>query len=368
MNPREEPFFMPHSDVFPFSALVGQDKMKLGLILNVIDPSIDGVLIRGERGTAKSTAVRGLARLLPEIAVVADCAVGCRPDRPSEFCPECAKRTEEGEELSVSSRKMRVVDLPVGATEDRVVGSLDMEKALTEGKMRFEPGILGRVNRGFLYVDEVNLLEDHIVDVLLDSAAMGVNRIEREGVSYAHPSRFVLVGTMNPEEGDLRPQLLDRFGLCVDVEGIRDPEMRVEVIRRRRDYEHDSLAFAARWREADAELAQAILDAESLLARVAVDDETLEVIAALSVDVGADGHRADLAMTKAVAALAALHGRTEVSDEDIRAAAGLVYPHRMKKSALEERILSEEEIVTSIRKSREEQAERRANPPKKKVI
>lgn len=361
---------MPDSNVFPFSALVGQEKMKLGLILNVIDPSIDGVLIRGERGTAKSTAVRALASLLPEIPVVADCPIGCRPDRVADLCPACRSRVEDAEELPVVRRKTRVVDLPVGATEDRVVGSLDMERALKSGEMRFEPGILGKVNRGILYVDEVNLLEDHLVDVLLDVAAMGVNRIEREGVSYAHPSRFVLVGTMNPEEGDLRPQLLDRFGLCVNVEGIRDPASRVEVIRRRREYERDPEAFRAAWKAADEALARAILDADTLLPRVAVDDETLEAIATLSVDVGADGHRADLAMMKAVAALAAFRGRTEVTDEDLRDAAALVYPHRMKKSPLEERILTEEEIVSSIRKAREQQAERRSlkDSGKKKLI
>jgi Mg-chelatase subunit ChlI len=262
---------------------------------------------------------------------------------------------------------MRVVELPVGSTEDRVVGSLDIENALKTGEKRFEPGVLGRVHRGFLYVDEVNLLEDHIVDVLLDAAAMGVNRVEREGVSFAHPSRFVLVGTMNPEEGDLRPQLLDRFGLCADVEGIRDPEQRVEVIRRRREYERSPEEFRQSWQQAENDLAERILQAERLLAKVAVDDETLETIAALSVDLGADGHRADLAMTKTVAALAAFRGRTEVSDDDIREAAALVYPHRMKKSPLEDRILTEEEIVTSVRKSREAQQERR-NAPKKKVI
>lgn len=359
---------MSRTDVFPFTAIVGQEKMKLGLILNVIDPTIDGVLIRGERGTAKSTAVRALAGLLPELMVVVDCSFGCSPFPGAQLCPSCRLRVEGGEKLPAEKRKMRVVELPVGATEDRVVGSLDMEKALKTGEMRFEAGILGRVHRGILYVDEVNLLEDHIVDVLLDSAAMGVNTIEREGVSYSHPSRFVLVGTMNPEEGDLRPQLLDRFGLCVEVEGIRDPLMRVEVVRRRREYEADPKAFKARWKEAEEELGARIAQAEKLAPRIAVDDDTLEVIAGLSVTLGVDGHRADLAMIKAVAALAAFNGRTEITDDDIRAAAALVYPHRLKKSPLEERILTQEELVNSIKKSREEQSERKALEKDKKKL
>ena len=230
---------MPHSEVYPFSALVGQEKMKLALILNVIDPTIDGVLIRGEKGTAKSTAVRALARLLPEIPVVADCPYHCHPTQQRGMCATCRQRLEAGDEWPVVVERMRVMDLPVGATEDRVVGSLDLEHALKAGQTRFEPGLLGRVNRGILYVDEVNLLEDHIVDVLLDAAAMGVNHVEREGVSYTHPSQFVLVGTMNPEEGDLRPQLLDRFGLCVNIEGIHDTEERVAVMERRSAFFRD---------------------------------------------------------------------------------------------------------------------------------
>ncbi|PLX43667.1 MAG: magnesium chelatase ATPase subunit I [Deltaproteobacteria bacterium] len=360
---------MDHSGVFPFSALVGQEKMKLGLILNVIDPTIDGVLIRGERGTAKSTAVRALARLLPERVVVEGCQVGCSPAKASMLCPECTKLLLAKGALPTVTRKMRVVDLPVGSTEDRVVGALDIEAALKTGTMEFIPGILGKANGGFLYVDEVNLLEDHIVDVLLDSAAMGINRIEREGVSYSHPARFVLVGTMNPEEGDLRPQLLDRFGLCVEVRGISDPELRVEVMRRRRAFERDPQRFSEEWTERDLELGAKIANAEKLLKHISVDDETLEVIAALSIDLGADGHRADMAMVKTVSALAAFKGRQNVTDEDIREAAELVYPHRMKKNPLEERILSEEEVVTSIKNSREKLKEKKSTRHgKKKAI
>ncbi|MDW7710159.1 MAG: ATP-binding protein [Deferrisomatales bacterium] len=357
---------MSHSTVFPFSALVGQEKMKTALILNVIDPSIDGVLIRGEKGTAKSTAVRALAQLLPDIPVVADCLFRCHPTRLRDMCASCRQRLEDGRERPVEMQRMRVRDLPVGATEDRVVGSLDIEQALKTGEKRFEMGLLAKVHRGILYVDEVNLLEDHIVDVLLDAAAMGVNYIEREGVSYTHPAHFVLVGTMNPEEGELRPQLLDRFGLCVEVTGIRDPALRVEVVRRRRAYEADPSGFRERWGAEEARLREAIVRAEKLLPQVHVDDDALEVIATLSVDLGVDGHRSDVALEKTVAALAAFRGRTEVTDADISEAAGLVYPHRMKKTPFEERILAQEEVVSSIRRTREAQEARRA-PGKKKL-
>ena len=357
---------MPHSQVFPFSALVDQEKMKLALVLNVIDPTIDGVLIRGEKGTAKSTAVRALAQLLPEIPVVADCPFGCHPEREQEMCAECRRRRAAGEAPPVERRKMQVLDLPVGATEDRVVGSLDIEHALQTGEKRFEPGLLARVNRGILYVDEVNLLEDHIVDVLLDVAAMGVNHIEREGVSFTHPSQFVLVGTMNPEEGELRPQLLDRFGLCVEVRGIRDPALRVEVIRRRQAYEADPQGFRARWASRDAGVRDAIVRAEGLLGKVRVADEDLEAIANLSVDLEVDGHRADLALIKTVRALAAFRGRTRVTDEDIAEAAFLVYPHRVRKNPFDDRVLSEEEVVTSIRRTRETQRARKGPHPRKK--
>jgi Mg-chelatase subunit ChlI len=339
--------------------------MKLALILNVIDPTIDGVLIRGEKGTAKSTAVRALAQLLPEIPVVADCPFRCHPTRPRDMCAACRLRAEEGHALPVESQRMRVLDLPVGATEDRVVGSLDIEQALKTGEKRFEMGLLAKVHRGILYVDEVNLLEDHIVDVLLDAAAMGVNHIEREGVSYTHPSHFVLVGTMNPEEGELRPQLLDRFGLCVDVTGIRDPSLRVEVLKRRRAYEADPAAFRRAWEPEDARLREAIVRAERLLPQVEAGDNVLQVIAALSVDLGVDGHRADVALGKTVAALAAFRGRTAVTDADIAEAAALVYPHRMKKTPFEERILSMEEVVASVRRTREAQEEQRGAAKKK---
>src|SRR5579864_1493606 len=217
---------------YPFTAIVGQEEMKLALVLNAINPSIGGVLIRGEKGTGKSTAVRALAKLLPDQQVVEGCRFGCHPDDPEDWCLDCRERARAGA-LPVTTRRMRVVELPINASEDRVVGTIDLEAALKEGSRRFEPGVLAEANRNILYVDEVNLLDDHLVDVLLDAAAMGVNVIEREGVSYSHPSRFILVGTMNPEEGELRPQLLDRFGLCVDVEGIRDLDQRVAIVEKR---------------------------------------------------------------------------------------------------------------------------------------
>ena len=225
--------------VYPFSAIVGQEKMKLALILNAIHPAIGGVLIRGEKGTGKSTAVRALARLLPELNVVADCIYRCDPDAPESMCPDCRDRLARGDVLPRARRRMRVVELPINASEDRVVGAIDIEAAIKSGERRFEPGVLAEANRNILYVDEVNLLDDHLVDVLLDAAAMGVNVVEREGISIWHPARFILVGTMNPEEGDLRPQLLDRFGLAVDVEGIKDISQRVEIVQRREEWDAD---------------------------------------------------------------------------------------------------------------------------------
>src|SRR5262245_12717590 len=231
--------------IYPFSALVGQERLKRALILNAINPRVGGVLIRGEKGTAKSTAVRGLARLLPEITVVSGCPYSCTPDQPAGLCATCMSRRESGEQLPILVRPTWLVELPVSASEDRVVGALDLEHALTEGQRRFEPGLLAQVNRGLLYVDEVNLLDDHLVDVLLDAAAMGTNTVEREGISVSHPARFILVGTMNPEEGELRPQLLDRFGLVVEITGIPEISGRVAVIERRMAYDADPASFSA---------------------------------------------------------------------------------------------------------------------------
>src|SRR5881409_201410 len=246
---------------FPFTAMVGQESMKLALILNAIVPTIGGVLIRGEKGTGKSTAVRALARLLPEHDVVEGCHFGCDPTDQDALCADCRARLKAAGTLPHHKRRMRVVELPINASEDRVVGTIDIEAALRSGAKRFEPGVLAEANRNILYVDEVNLLDDHIVDVLLDAAAMGVNVIEREGVSYSHPAGFILVGTMNPEEGELRPQLLDRFGLCVDVEGIRDIGQRVQIVERREEWESDAAAFSERFAAQDAEIGQRIAEA-----------------------------------------------------------------------------------------------------------
>jgi Mg-chelatase subunit ChlI len=316
---------------FPFSAIVGQEKLKMALLLNAVNPKVGGVLIRGEKGTAKSTAVRALSDLLPEIEVVRDCPIGCQRGWENQHCPFCLERKARGEELNTYRRRTRVVELPVGATEDRVLGTLDLEQAIQKGEKHFDPGILARANRGILYVDEVNLLEDHIVDVLLDAAAMGVNSVEREGVSFSHPAEFILVGTMNPEEGELRPQLLDRFGLCVMVEGIADLDQRLEVVKRRAAFEDDSEWFRQRWRESDLALAQQIGRARNLLPEVDLPDQMLRLIGQLAIEMKVDGHRADIVMMKTAKTLAAWRGRREVLPQDVREATDMALPHRMRR-------------------------------------
>ncbi len=317
--------------IYPFTAIVGQEKMKNALILNAINPKLGGVLIRGEKGTAKSTAVRSLAALLPDIEVVADCKFGCNPHSKAQMCQECINRIDSGEDLPIKKTKTRVIELPVGSTEDRVVGTLDLEHAIKKGEKRFEPGILAEANRGILYVDEVNLLDDHIVDILLDSAAMGVNVVEREGVSYSHPAEFILIGTMNPEEGELRPQLLDRFGLCVHIQGIADLDQRVEVVKRRASYEQDPAGFHEAWIEEDERLQQAIVRAKGLLEHVTISDDILYLIARIAIDMNVDGHRADIMMMKASKTLAAFNGRSEVLKEDVQKAADMALQHRMRR-------------------------------------
>ena len=316
---------------YPFTAIVGQERMKRALLLNAISPQIGGVLIRGERGTAKSTAARALAQLLPEIAVVADCPYACDPLDADALCDQCRERAQAGETLPVATRRTRFVNLPVSATEDRVVGTLDIERAIKHGERRFEPGVLALANRGLLYVDEVNLLDDHVVDLLLDSAAMGVNTVEREGVSFSHPARFILVGTMNPEEGDLRPQLLDRFSLCVDIEGIADRESRVQIVERRVAYEQDPEAFYESWRPREEALSRRITEARCLLPSVTYTRIDLYAIAALTSELQVDGHRADIVILKAALAQAAFDGRMAISEADILLAAELALPHRFKR-------------------------------------
>ena len=302
----------------------------MALVLNAINPSIGGVLIRGEKGTGKSTAVRALARLLPEQEVVAGCRFGDKPSDRESLCMDCQARLQAGETLVTTTRRMRVVELPINASEDRVVGTIDLEAALKEGSRRFEPGVLAEANRNILYVDEVNLLDDHIVDVLLDAAAMGVNVVEREGVSIVHPSRFILVGTMNPEEGELRPQLLDRFGLCVDVEGIRDLEQRVAIVEKRAAWEDDPTQFFADHRAAEDDVRDRIAEGISTFPEVTIPRGILQLIAELSIALEVDGHRADLVCSRAAQAEAAYEEVPEVGTEHIARVADMVYAHRVR--------------------------------------
>jgi len=322
--------------VYPFSAIVGQDALRLALVLVAIDPLIGGVLAMGDRGTAKSTAVRALARLLPPIPVVAGCPFRCDPGRPEEWCRLCQERDAQGEKLETEWQPIPVVDLPLGATEDRVVGSLDIEAALVRGETVFAPGLLARAHRGFLYIDEVNLLEDHLVDLLLDVAASGVNVVEREGISLTHPARFVLIGSGNPEEGDLRPQLLDRFGLFVPVATITDIPLRVEIVRRRDEFERHPRAFAARFAAAEADWRDRIVAARERLNSVDVPEAVLEAVAGLSAALGLAGHRGELTLLRAARAYAALAGREAVAVHDVAGLAPMALSHRLRRDPLEE--------------------------------
>ncbi|MCS6801752.1 MAG: putative cobaltochelatase [Chloroflexota bacterium] len=318
---------------YPFTAIVGQEPMRLALLLNAVDPAIGGVLIRGEKGTAKSTMARSLAALLPDQAVVEGCPFRCAPP---DLCAEHAARAARGEELPLVTRPVPVVELPNNTTEDRLAGTLDIEAALKRGEKRFQPGLLAAANRGILYVDEVNLLPDHLVDLLLDAAAMGVHTVEREGISFQHPARFILFGTMNPEEGELRPQLLDRFGLCVEVTGLREIDARVEVMTRRAAYDADPEAFCAQWRDAERRERERIVAARALLPEVVASPDILRRIAAIALAVGVDGHRADLVMLRTARALAAYEGRREVTADDVRRAAELALPHRLRRLPFDE--------------------------------
>ncbi len=330
--------------IYPFTAIVSQERMKRALILNAVDPRIGGVLIRGERGTAKSTAARALAELLPKVKVVRGCRFGCDPDRPHTWCTECRER----ETIEVELRPTPFVNLPVSATEDRVVGTLDIEKAIQKGERHFEPGVLAAANRGLLYIDEVNLLDDHVVDLLLDAAAMGVNIVEREGISFSHPARFILVGTMNPEEGDLRPQLLDRFALSVDIRGIRDPRDRVAIMERNIAFESDPEGFRERWLPQEQELSEQIEAARSLLRKVNYTKRDLLSIAALSASLNVDGHRSDLVILKTAIAHAAFEKRTALTDRDIALAAELALPHRLKHGPFSQQDVSFTELQERI--------------------
>ncbi len=334
--------------IYPFTAIVGQDRMRRALVLNAVDPRIGGVLIRGERGTAKSTAARALAALLPQVQVVAGCRFGCDPHKRGTWCTECRERFNNGGELPVEVRTTPFINLPVSATEDRVVGTLDIEAAIQKGERHFEPGVLAAANRGLLYIDEVNLLDDHVVDVLLDAAAMGMNIVEREGISFSHPSRFILVGTMNPEEGDLRPQLLDRFALSVEIYGIREARERVLIMQRNLGFEADPDGFAAEWQPREQELSQTIARARELVESVTYTSRDLLSIASLTSSLGVDGHRPDLVILKAARAQAAFEGRTRITERDIALAAELALPHRLKHTPFQQAAVGMEELAERI--------------------
>ncbi|MDX6223264.1 MAG: magnesium chelatase subunit, partial [Frankiales bacterium] len=339
---------------YPFTAVVGLEDLRLALLINAVSPAVGGVLVRGEKGTAKSTIVRALAGLLPPVSVVAGCRFSCDPAVPDPLCPDGPHEPELGESAGSMVRDARLVELPVGASEDRVAGSLDIERALAEGVKAFEPGLLADAHRGILYVDEVNLLHDHLVDLLLDAAALGTSYVEREGVSVRHASRFLLVGTMNPEEGELRPQLLDRFGLTVEVRASREPAERAEVVRRRLAYEADAEAFALRFAEDEAALAARIADARTRLASVTLSDDALREITTVCAAFDVDGLRADLVTARAAIALAAWAGRAEVTTEDVRQAVLLALPHRRRRTPFEEPGLDESRLDEALEQAKEQ--------------
>ncbi len=320
--------------VYPFTAIVGQEAMKTALLLNAVDPTIGGVLISGHKGTGKSTAVRGLVQILPDIEVVADCPFHCDPDSPADMCDACRSRYERGETLPLATISLPLVDLPLSATEDRIVGTLHVGDAIASGKIRFEPGLLAAANRGILYVDEVNLLDDHLVDILLDSAASGVNIVEREGISHTHPARFILVGTMNPEEGALRPQFLDRFGLFVAIKTIADEKDREKIVKRRAAWDSDPEKFYRHWQDAEQSIARRVMDARSHLKNVRSPDAMVTLSVRLAVEAGAQGHRAEIGILKTARTLAALLSQPEVTPHHIAEAALYVLPHRMTTTLL----------------------------------
>jgi Mg-chelatase subunit ChlI len=334
--------------------------MKMALILNAISPQIGGVLIRGERGTAKSTAARALAALLPEIDVFIDSPFNDDPNAPDTWSDWVKERKARHEELRTGKNRIRFVDLPVSATEDRVVGTLDIELAIKKGERHFEPGVLSAANRGLLYVDEVNLLDDHVVDLLLDSAAMGVNVVEREGISFSHPARFMFVGTMNPEEGDLRPQLLDRFALCVDIQSIADSSLRMEILERTLKFERDAEDFYREWQPKEKELAGKITHARQLLPNVIYTKRDLFTIAELMAEMKVDGHRGDIVILKTALAHAAFNNRERITKEDILIAAELALPHRLKRQPFQDTTVQFQELaerLEQVRQQADEQVE-----------
>ena len=340
---------------FPFTAIVGQTPMKRALLLNAINPRIGGVLVRGKKGTAKSTAVRSLAALLPVVPVVPGCAYSCQPGSPQEVCQWCQQAGRTG---GASARQVRIVDLPVGATEDRLVGSLDIEQAIKSGEKNFEPGLIAAAHRGILYIDEVNLLNDHLVDVLLDAAAMGRNYVEREGISVSHDAEFMLVGTMNPEEGDLRPQLLDRFGLAVEVDGVFQPEERREVVRRRMAFEAAPFDFMDSWSDAEQAERDRLLSSQQLLSEVIVSDDILELITDICAEYQVDGLRGDIVMYKTASTIAAYEGRTVVDVDDVREAALMALLHRQRRQPFQQPHLVTEQLDNMLEDFQNQQRDR----------
>ena len=321
--------------VFPFTAIVGQEEMKLALLLNVIDPKVGGVMIMGDRGTGKSTTIRALADLLPEIEVVADDPFNSHPSDPEMMSDVVRQQLEQQVEIPVAKKKVIMVDLPLGATEDRVCGTIDIEKALSEGVKAFEPGLLAKANRGILYVDEVNLLDDHLVDVLLDSAASGWNTVEREGISIRHPARFVLVGSGNPEEGELRPQLLDRFGMHAEIRTVKEPALRVQIVEQRSEFDSNPQQFLKKYQPEQAALQQKLINAQELLPSVQIDYDLRVKISEVCSELDVDGLRGDIVTNRAAKAIAAFEGRTEVTVDDIRRVMTLCLRHRLRKDPLE---------------------------------
>ena len=349
----------------PFTAIVGQDDMKFSLILNAINPRIGGVLIRGDKGTAKSTAVRALADLLENIQVVEDCPFNCDPGNPEDMCDLCFEKNQANRITGID-KKTPVIDLPLGATEDRVVGSLNVERAIKEGIKALEPGILAACNRGILYIDEVNLLDDHVADVLLDSAAMGVNIVEREGVSVAHPSKFILVGTMNPEEGEIRPQLLDRFGLQVSVVGIDDVDQRMQIAKMAEAFDADPDGFMEKSQESQSELKENISQARKILKKVNMSDDLLRSIASTCIDLGVKTHRAEIVITRTAKTIAAFDGRTEVNQEDVKKAMELALAHRMRSRPFEPPTLNKERLEKSMSQKQHEHQHQDQKPEQQK--
>jgi magnesium chelatase subunit I len=321
--------------VFPFTAIVGQEEMKLALLLNVIDPKIGGVMIMGDRGTGKSTTIRALTDLLPEIEVVADDPFNSHPSDPDLMSDEVRDRTLSQTDIKIARKKVQMVDLPLGATEDRVCGTIDIEKALSEGVKAFEPGLLAKANRGILYVDEVNLLDDHLVDVLLDSAASGWNTVEREGISIRHPAKFILIGSGNPEEGELRPQLLDRFGMHAEIRTVKDPNLRVEIVEQRSSFDQNPGEFLAKYQQEQDDMQQKLVEAQERLKSVTIDRDLRVKISQVCAELDVDGLRGDLVTNRAAKALTALECRTEVTVNDIRRVMTLCLRHRLRKDPLE---------------------------------